>query len=260
MDSSDSKGNLLSACRVLFGAEVRADEGFLSRLDRDVLRRRFRQRAIEVHPDRASVLRRHPAALAEAFKQVEAAYRTIRDHLAAGTAARAGAGCEAARPNPPPSTRPARSSAAATATAGVAAGDHFWSGPIPDRTLRLGEFLYYSGRISWSQLIRALVWQARQRPRFGQVAGSCGYLTPELVAAVLAQRQAREKIGEAALRLRLLTSLQRQLVLQAQQRGHRRIGDYFRQTGLLGSGDIESFGRAVRVHNARVAFLRQPAG
>jgi hypothetical protein len=267
VSSTAKRGDLLSACRVLFGAEECAAPDFLARLDAQLVRRRFRTRAIELHPDRAAVLHRPPAALAEAFKQVEAAYRTLRAHLAAGT--RVGDRASSGNVHGPAATPPAcsvpRGPGRAAApiipeVAHVAGGDHFWSGPIPGRILRLGEFLYYSGRISWSELIRALVWQARQRPRFGQVAGSFGYLTPELVAAVLARRRAQEKIGEAALRLQLITSLQQQVVLQAQERRHQRIGDYFRQTGVLATADVESFGRAVRAHNARVAFAHELAG
>ena len=118
----------------------------------------------------------------------------------------------------------------------------------------MGEFLYYSGHISWLELIRALVWQAQQRPCFGLVARRFGYLTPERITSVLAQRRVEEKIGEAALRLRFITSLQRQVVLHSQQRGCRRIGDYFVESGLLATMDLERIVHEVRVHNARVAF------
>jgi hypothetical protein len=256
---------------VLFGAEVRVDREFLARLDTEVVRRRFRKRAVEVHPDRAAVLRRHPAALAEAFKQVEQAYRTVRAHLDAGQQAKGSSGATAARPpsaSPAQPVRPARQSTSAATSAagrsppspgpgsGAALVDHYWSGPIPSRTLRLGEFLYYSGHISWLELIRGLVWQARQRPRFGQVANRFGYLTLDGIAAILAQRQGEERIGEAALRLCFLTNLQQQVVLHAQQRGCRRIGDYFVEAGLLASPDLERFGRSARAHNARVALAR----
>ncbi len=249
VSTTASQSDLLGACRVLFGAGVHLDQRFLAQLDADTVRRRFRKRAVEVHPDRAAVLRRHPAVLAEAFKEVEAAYRTLCTHLGAGKRTPASPAAPPPRPASPPSARAANGQAT----------DHHWSGPIPPRTLRFGEFLYYSGRISWLQLIRALAWQSQQRTRFGQVARRFGYLTPERVAAVLAYRRADEKIGEAALRLRFMTSLQQQVVLQAQQRSSRRIGDYFVDAGLVTPADLERFGHGVRAHNARVALARPRA-
>jgi hypothetical protein len=225
--------DLLGACRVLFGSGVRLDPGFLAKLDVDLVRRRFRKRAVEVHPDRAAVLRRHPAVLAEAP-------------------------CTPPRPAraASPASPPAAKRAAAAPRPCTGATDHHWSGPIPSRTLRMGEFLYYSGRISWLELIRALVWQGQQRTCFGQVARRFGYLTPDRITSVLAQRRGEEKIGEAALRLRFITSLQQQVVLHAQQRGCRRIGDYFVESGLLAFADLERISHSVRAHNARVAFAR----
>jgi hypothetical protein len=248
--------DLLGACRVLFGAGVQVDQGFLARLDVATVRRLFRKRAIEIHPDRAAILHRHPAALAELFKQVEAAYRTLRAHLEAGEAAQR---LPPARPTPARPAAPARPVPSWPPGADAAVADHHWTGPIPSRTLRLGEFLYYSRRISWLELIRALVWQGRQRPRFGQVATRLGYLTPERLASVLSHRRGQEKIGEAALRLRFISSLQQQVVLQAQQRGCRRIGDYFVQSGLVAAPELDELGRSVRAHNARVASARAAA-
>jgi len=266
--SNVARDDLLGACRALFGAATCVDHDFLARLDVDKVRRRFRERAVEVHPDRAAVLRRHPAALAEAFKQLEAAYRTLSAHLAAPARAASPARDAPSRPPPRPDpgpTRPARQPGSAArgrpspsrpgATDTVLA-DHFWAGPIPPRTLRLGEFLYYSGRISWLDLIGALVWQARQRPYFGQVARRFGYLTPDRLAAVLARRRALEKIGEAAVRLRFISSQEQQVILHAQQWGGRRIGDYFLEAGLLRAPDLEHFGRRARAHNLRVGLAR----
>jgi hypothetical protein len=264
VSSSAADLDLYGACRILFGAGVRLDQDFLGQLDADMVRRRFRKRAVEVHPDRAAVLRRHPAVLAEAFKEVEAAYRTLRAHLAAGERAQARADgpgpcrpTSPARPVRPSSSSPSQASSSPRSSAGMT--DHRWSGPIPSRTLRIGEFLYYSGHISWLELIRALVWQAQQRPCFGQVAHRFGYLTPERITSVLAHRRIEEKIGEAAMRLRFITSLQQQVVLHAQQRSCRRIGDYFVESGLLAAADLERIGHSVRAHNARVAFAHGAA-
>jgi len=249
-----------TACAVLFGPRVALDHVFLARVDLAELRRVFRARAMELHPDRAAVVGRNATALAESFKRIEAAYRALSAHLEAGGRLDAAPGTAAATtprtpgsfrhrppapgpktPRPQPSNRPM---------------DHYWHSGLPARTLRFGEYLYYSGRISWMQLIRALVWQAGQRPRFGQLAAQLGYLTPSAVTESLARRRADERIGEAALRLELMSALQHQVVLLAQNQGKRRIGDFFLESRALQPFDLETLGHAFRQHNARAALAR----
>ena len=46
-----------------------------------------------------------------------------------------------------------------------ASGYHY-RGALPHRRLLLGEFLFYSGLINWDSLIKAIVWQRRQRTTF----------------------------------------------------------------------------------------------
>lgn len=36
---------------------------------------------------------------------------------------------------------------------------------LPNRKLKLGEYLYYSGRISWDELISALTWQRQNKKK-----------------------------------------------------------------------------------------------
>jgi phage protein U len=260
--------DLRSAYHVLFGPGTEPEGGLLASLTHDKLRRCFRQRAMEVHPDRAAVLGRSSAALAERFKQLEAAYRTLSAHLAANRTVpspwapsppNAGAtrANVAARPRGPRPAPPGPASAAGDRRQGEARPlDHFWHSGLPTRALRFGEYLYYSGTISWMQLIRALVWQAGQHPRFGRLAAQFGYLTPDSIAASLSGRLPNEKIGEAALRLRLMSALQQQVVLLAQAQGRRRIGDYFVESQSLHPADLDRLGQAFRQHNARVVLAR----
>jgi hypothetical protein len=259
-----TQGDLHSACRLLFGPQARLDLDFLAGLDLAVVRRRFRKCAMEIHPDRAATLGRSPAALAESFKHVQAAYRTLTEHLKSGRR------IDPPGPNvePPPrsewpSPRPAPATAQPQARprpeTAARPPDHFWHSGLPLRPLRFGEYLYYAGRISWMQLIRALVWQAGQRPRFGQMAAQFGYLTPDSILQVLSHRRPTEKIGEAALRMRLLSALEHQVVLLAQSHGRRRIGDYFIENATLRASEMEDLGRAFRQHNARNLARTQPA-
>jgi hypothetical protein len=262
--------DVVNACRVLFGPQTHVDGKFLAQLNAVALRRLFRKRAMEVHPDRAATLGRSPERLAEDLKNIEAAYRVLCLHLAKQTDGPGESEGEVAPrcPSPPP-RRPRRRKATPSAprlrstnrratTARVrnkpVVRDHFWYGPMPSHSLRLGEFLYYSGRISWRELIQALVWQAQQRPKFGQAAMELGYLDPQLINQALKYRRPGEKIGEAAVRLEILTALQRQVVLHNQIRAHRRIGDYFLDTGRLAPSELEQYVRGMRSHNAKIAW------
>jgi hypothetical protein len=240
----------------LFGPQAQLDLDFLVGLDLAVVRRRFRKCAMAMHPDRAATLGRSPAALAERFKHVQAAYRTLTEHLKSGRRIDPPGGNvqpppRSERPSPRPTPAPAQPQARPRSQTAARPPDHFWHSGLPLRPLRFGEYLYYAGRISWMQLIRALVWQAGQRPRFGQLAAQFGYLTPDSILQLLSHRRPSEKIGEAALRMRLLSALEHQVVLLAQSRGRRRIGDYFIETATLRASEIEDLGRAFRQHNAR---------
>jgi len=75
---------------------------------------------------------------------------------------------------------------------------------VPQRYLRFGEFLYYSGLIPWQALTRALIWQRRHRP--------------------LKQKEYQMPIGKYFLRQRLLSERRIQDVLVLQRMHNLRYG------------------------------------
>jgi hypothetical protein len=107
---------------------------------RDELRRAFRRRALELHPDRAASLGREPADLTEEFRALCSAYELL---VAAATERGPAEGAA----EPPPRARR--------------------EGGLPPRPLRFAEYLYYSGRISWAELAEAIAWQRRAGRRIG---------------------------------------------------------------------------------------------
>ena len=60
-----SRDDLFGACQALFGPEARPGEKFLAGLDTAALRRQFRRKAMDVHPDRAATLRGVTVGLGE---------------------------------------------------------------------------------------------------------------------------------------------------------------------------------------------------
>jgi hypothetical protein len=118
------------------------------------LRRAFRRRALEIHPDRAAALGQDARALADEFMALCSAFELL-DGLAAADEA---AGRRAPRP------APAR--------------------PLPPRPLRFAEYLYYCGRIAWAELAQALAWRRRDPRRIGRWFVERGILAEAELGAV----------------------------------------------------------------------------
>jgi hypothetical protein len=237
--------NLIPAFRLLFGATAPAPTS----LDLGSLKRTYRRRALDTHPDRASATGADPATLTRRFQEVTAAYERLVDFVARG-APRAAAAQEPRGP----SRR--REEGAARPAKGVEPRgeparpvDHHWGGRIPDHALLLGQYLYYTGRISFRTLVGAIVWQQRQRPYFGQLAIRAGYLVPEIVPRLLALKRFEERIGEAALRLGLMTERECDHLLGLQRRTQRPIGEFFVDRGLLRPEELARAVFGLTAHN-----------
>jgi hypothetical protein len=230
--------DLHRACAVLFGGRGPSVDELRRTPWKETLRKAFRKRAFETHPDRASALGRAESALAAEFRQLEQAFAIVSAHLSAPPPPAA----------PPPAARPAPRAAPghapraphAQGTSHRAAppppAELFYEGPLPRRSLRFAEFLYYSGVISWQQLIAALTWQRRQRPRVGELAVAMGLMTRAEVERVLSRKVSptvATRFAEAAVELGLLTPRQRELLVAAQGARQPRIGRYFVERGLV---------------------------
>ncbi len=240
-----TREQLARAAHLVLGRE--AERGLSGRISPAELRRAFRRRALEAHPDRARVLGRPEWQLATEFRALADAYALLADVVASRVRV------EATRPAvrvrttpspPPPPPRPARSARA----------PHVAAGPLPRRRLRLAEFLYYSGRVSFRVAAEAVVWQRRQRPPLGRLAVEWGHLRPDDVLELLSSRRrdrSGELFGEYALRMGALTPRQLLALLGQQRRLQRPIGDYFVQSGIVGTAEIEAAVDALLRHNAR---------
>ena len=124
---------------------------------------------------------------------------------------------------------------------------------MPRWELRLGQYLYYTGRISRTSLLEALAWQRRRRPRFGEIASRCQLLDAGQIGEIVDARQHRERFGETAIRTGHLTGAHRLGVLGRQRKLQPRIGQYFVDKGLMSLGEIDRAASNMRHHNARVA-------
>jgi len=140
------------AARLVLGREWGAGVG------REELRSAFRRRALELHPDRAAALGRDATALGEEFRTLCTAFEAL--------ASRAVDGSPSERPQE--RVRPARPAA----------------GSLPPRPLRFAEYLYYAGRITWTDLAEAIAWQRHAGRRIGQWFVERGLIRPGEVRGV----------------------------------------------------------------------------
>lgn len=242
------ENDLVDACRLLFGTHIGVNREFLQYMQVDGLRRAYRSRAREYHPDvaagNADQMRR-----TELFRRSVEAYELLSGYLQQRqvTVARPRPTVHrAARPAPPPA--PARK-----------ADERFYRGPFPSVELKIGLFLYYSGRISYQALVRSLLWQREQRPPLGELACKWGWMQKEAIPGVLKATSIPGYFGERAIKLGLLTEPQLRVLLFHQRSLHQPIGRYFVGQGLLTEDLLRRSLRECNQHNEKVRTARQPS-
>ena len=226
------RGDLDRALDLLFGANRPSSASGLA--FRREVRDAFRRRALETHPDRAQALGRSEASLADEFRRIFEAYELLSR--------------EEAPPPPRPVAQRPRDRASRPPR------DHLSHAPLPHRPLLFAEFLYYSGRASWRNLVEAVSWQRRQRPSIGRIAVEWGHLSDEEVREILERRRrdgAEEPFGEYARRQGFLSGGQLLALLGRQRRLQRRIGQFFVEIGVLVEQEIPALDADLSRHNAR---------
>jgi hypothetical protein len=214
------------------------------------------------HPDAAARAGAKPGSVdGKRFIEASRAYELLMGYLLAqGAGMRAApAGAHATRPRPaPPAARstgektskgPGRASSGGTAR--TESSPLHYHGALPRRRLRLAEFLYYSGRVSWQSLISAIVWQRSARPKFGELAKELRAITRQDLTKILGSKRRHEQTGETAQRLRLLSTEEVAQILRLQRARHKPIGRYFVEKERMPRVELTAILRELFRHNAR---------
>ncbi len=128
-----------------------------------------------------------------------------------------------------------------------------WRLGLPNRELKTGEYLFYSGQISCGDLIEAVDWQKNQHQRAGQFAVALGYIEEEDRETVLKGQKEGEAFYSAAIRLGVLSSTQRNWLLFKQRRQKKPIGEYFVQNDLISTQDLSRALVQKHSHNQQAA-------
>jgi hypothetical protein len=266
--------DLVRACRILFGSDLQINRDFLEYLQLAGVKSAFRKKAIETHPDRVAtageLVRSRHAAL---FMEAQQAYRDLAlflearekgfrlpsqsalprsscHHSAAGNDPRPR---ERQPADPRPPSRPGQDPGRWPDPDPGAA--RFYQGPLPERPLLFGHFLYYSGAITWRMIIQAISWQRAQRPRLGQLGQRFGWLTVPEVIEILRASNIAQPFGQRAINLGLLNERQVKMLLLQQQRLHKKIGEFFLQEKILTPLQLQELLVRAKEHNRRLAGI-----
>jgi hypothetical protein len=245
--------DIVKACRTLFGNDVDITRDFLFySVQPSGVKSAYRKKAKETHPDLFASDPLHVQQKQTAlFREILRAYDVLNlffDQREKGiwhpdlTTQRT-----QTKKQEPAHTKPAPSSP--TPSSG---DDIYYNGPMPNRTLQIGQYLYYRGKITFGSLIRALLWQRKQRPTIGDIAVQWGLLDREKVSKVFTLCTRPRLFGEKAVELGLMTVFQVNTILLYQRSRQNRLGMYFIQNNILSMVELEMLARELKEHNAAI--------
>ena len=238
--TSSFTAELFNACGILFGTETEISLDFLRYLRTSGLKAAYRKKALETHPDRAKALGEDESKMNERFKQATLAYETLSSVI--NDKGRIPLRKELIRKKTNKKTFSKQKTHNDNS-------DYFFTGYMPRRKLLIGQFLFYSGCISWNTFINAITWQKRQRPTIGRIALDWGMLSANDIQEILKDRIYREKFGETAIRRGYLNTFKLMALLGKQRRLQRPIGEYFIITGNFTLREMEQMVERQRQHN-----------
>lgn len=243
-----SKADIFKAYNLLFGPDAEISAGFLRHLQPSLLKAAYKKKALETHPDRSKALGEVEAEMNGRFIQVTLAYEKLNSVMRGDRIPVLTAEIGNQRRSKNRTGRPNKEKSLS---------DHFYKGCPPKYKLLIGQFLYYSGIISWRTLIEAITWQKRQRPPIGQIALKWGILSSYDIKRILTERSMeqsyKKKFGEYAWRRGYITSFELMAILGKQRRLQPPIGQYFIEQGILCVREIENMVEKLWIHN-RCAF------
>lgn len=269
---------LYQACRIIFGPDLRVSREFLEYIQFSGVKSAFRKKAMETHPDRLPTLDElAKKRSAQMFHVVQQAYEKLMHYLEArekgfrfqrSIPASSTAGRTAGPNRKPQRNRPrndfTRQNGFARPqwdAAGKARSDYshhtLYRGPIPQRKLLFGHYLYYAGQVNWQTVIKALIWQKAQRPQLGEMARQHGWLTSEEILFILKRGiSSRLSFGQQALQLGLLNQRKLHQLLREQQLRHKKIGEFFIHQNILTPAQVQLLLFRFQRHNTSFARTR----
>lgn len=234
------------ACEILFGPEIEISADFIKYLQPEGLKSAYRKRAFETHPDHSNSFEKDPRQMNELFIKVNLAYHKLQPLVGGSTSKK----------------QEERQMKANRSRKRPVQNQHFSclydASSIPKRKLMLGQFLYYSGLISWQALIEAIMWQQKHRPRIGELAMQWNMLSDRDIRKILQWKDLGKKFGERALLLGYLSRFELMALLGKQRKLRYPIGEYFVRHKILRTKELDFMAQEHQIHNRKIPTRRRP--
>jgi hypothetical protein len=238
-----SRKNIARDYYLLFGLNTWNPIDLLKKLPPSELKVAYRKKALETHPDRAKSLGKVQVEMDKRFREVITAYERLSSYIQGNNVSVLT--CKSP-------TQKNSNNATTRQKAERKDSGHFYKGYIPKRKLLIGQFLYYSGIISWITLSKAIVWQRKQRPLIGQIARNWGMLSTDDIKEILTGRSYKEYFGEYARRKGYITHFEFMALIGKQHKLQLPIGEYFINQGILSTKGMDRTIERLRIHNIDV--------
>lgn len=283
METVAAEKELFRSCEIIFGPELTISREFLDYLQLSGIKSAYRKRAMETHPDRAALENdREQRQRHDLFHSVQEAYENLITFLDAkekGYCLPPPAQPRTQQPPRPAQPKPHRPQQAKPRQTQTGPGQYarantqtkagfgntatqpsmFWDteslyqGPLPNRRLLLGHFLYYSGLINWRTIIQALIWQRTERPRLGEIGQRFGLLNETDVVHILRNRPTLQPFGQTAIDMGLLSQPQLQMLVSHQKRLQKKFGEFFLEKRILEPNELRALLQQYQEHNANIS-------
>jgi len=262
-----SKSQLFDAYRLLFGKCENSAQA-IQVFSAAELKVAHRAAAKATHPDLNHAL--HNELLNADFRKVTEAYNLLNDFLLARDSAQVSAEhfnqqiSKHKKPQWAPKThtyRPSSTRIYRERESGFKKpkeqSHRYYEGLMPTIALKTGLFLYYSGKISYEQMIEALSWQRTMRPPIGELAVQWNWLHKSFIEIVLKDVARGGQFGERAVSMGLLKESQVKVLLRHQLFMQKPVGHYFVTNRILTSEEIKESLLIMSIHNKLFAEERQ---
>ncbi len=282
MRQSSSHRELFRSCEILFGGELHVSADFLDYLQESGVKSAFRRRAMETHPDRQIgkdlQAQRENTAL---FYSVRQAYENLleflreketrelqtesaeqaADSLFSSPRHKTGGGHaphngRIFRPDFRQAIKPIILTDELQKSSGLSSTEKYYHGPLPNRQLLFGHFLYYSGLVNWRIVTRILTWQRTERPRLGELGQRFGIFNQEDISLIMHHKKPFQPFGRTARVLGMLNEQQLRLLILQQQRLQKKFGTILVEKHLLNDYELRELLHQFKLHNSSIPARR----
>ncbi len=264
MNSRKDK-QILKAYRLLFSHENNINIDSIKSLNIKIIKSAYRMKALETHPDRAKLLGINENVLTIKFNEISKAYKDLYEFICCHRGSATGSMKSRHQQKYTASPDKDKDRTGQKYTYSGKKQKDFYSGEktqdsrerkgpektgepkgkntrwiIKNHKLLFGQYLFFSGLITFSTLLDAIFWQRKQRDLFGKIASNWGILNSDDILTILRGRKPLEKFGDCALRLGFINQLQHRAILFKQSKMQKQLGEYFVKNGIISRRDLQS--------------------